>query len=181
MHLHYYLHTNWSSRCSIDHTYGLSKSFLLEVTNGFYKDALHVVAAIAILYRIPPSLLRGVRHDDFHSLLYVHLQSVARPTYLWFSLENEKRVKFVPFFLPLQNAQKDRHNYKVAANFSSCRLFAYRLSWQVLDERPQKSEKLKKLKKCEKDRQIEFRHSFTNFLRFVINYSLLAKTSCVTL
>ena len=64
-----------------------------------------------------------VRHDDFHSLLYVHLQSIARPTYLWFSLENEKRVKFVSFFLPLQNAQKDRHNYKVAANFSSCRLF----------------------------------------------------------
>ena len=52
--------------------YGLSKSFLLEVTNGFYKDALHV-AAIAILYKIPPLLRRT--DDDFHSLLYVHLQS----------------------------------------------------------------------------------------------------------
>ena len=144
MHLHYYLHTNWSSRCSIDHTYGLSKSFLLEVTNGFYKDALHVVAAIAILYRIPPSLLRGVRHDDFHSLLYVHLQSIARPTYLWFSLENEKRVKFVPFFLPLQNAQKDRHNYKVAANFSSCRLFCIQA---VLTSFRWKTSKIWKIKK----------------------------------
>ena len=166
MHLHYYLHTNWSSRCSIDHTYGLSKSFLLEVTNGFYKDALHVVAAIAILYRIPPSLLRGVRHDDFHSLLYVHLQSIARPTYLWFSLENEKRVKFVPFFLPLQNAQKDRHNYKVAANFSSCRLFCIQA---VLTSFRWKTSKIWKIKNCKKIRQIECRQTFTDFLRFFYN------------
>ena len=112
-----------------------------------------------------------VRHDDFHSLLYVHLQSIARPTYLWFSLENEKRVKFVSFFLPLQNAQKDRHNYKVAANFSSCRLFCIQA---VLTSFRWKTSKIWKLKNCKKIRQIECRQTFTDFLRFFLQYLELA-------